>query len=590
MVSTPRQLYSVPAAENFFNDETRSNDDTRTPILNRDLSQLEFFRRILGEALDESQPVLERLKFLAIFSSNLDEFFMIRVSGLMEELGTISDVPADGYSRPELLAEIKKRVTELINVQMRCLCDDIIPELAKNGIILAKYAELTEDEQNSVNIYFKKHVFPTLTPQAVDPSHPFPYISGGSINLALTVRPEMNKRLVRAHRTSGREFFVRVKIPHFIPRFVPIGESDGRYILIEDLLAANIGLFATHADPECCHLFRITRDADIELREAEARDLLESMEQNLKQRRFGDAVRLEVAAGMPGEMVAYLAQSLEITDDEIYPIDGPLNISDAFAITALDRPELKDNALTTSRPAVLEGGRLTFDILRGRDVLLHHPYMPYSIVTDFLRDAVDDPDVLAIKMCLYRIGEDSPIAPLLIEASECGKQVTAVIEIKARFDEANNIEWGKRLERAGVHVVYGLLGLKTHAKTTLIVRREGPNLRRYVHLATGNYNPATSTVYTDLGLLTSDDAIGEDATSLFNFLTVYSEPENLNKILVAPVNLREQMIDLIGREAENALAGKPARIIAKLNRLADREIVMALYDASKAGVEIDLIV
>ena len=591
MVSALRQVIPVPRHDRSVSTYPSINcpPDSAT-ILNRDLSLLEFFRRVLDEALDTSQPILERVKFLAIFASNIDEFFMIRVSGLMEKLGAISEVPADGYSRPELLAEIKARVSEMTDVQMRCLREDLLPELANHGIVLSQYKDLTNDEKRAMDEYFKRKVYPTLTPQAVDPSHPFPYISGGNINLALTVRPNMNKRVARAHRRTGDEFFVRVKIPSFIPRFVPVNDEESRYILIEDLLAANIRLFAPEADPESCHQFRITRDGDIELREAEAEDLLAMMEQNLKQRRFGDVVRLEVSSSMPGEMVAYLAKSLEIADDEIYYVDGPLNITDAFAISALDRPELKYPALTVTQPSILKTEESTFDLIRRQDILLHHPYMPYSTITEFLREAAEDPDVLAIKMCLYRIGEDSPIAPLLIEASERGKQVTALIEIKARFDEANNIEWGKRLEHAGVHVVYGLLGLKTHAKTTLIVRREGDELRRYVHLATGNYNPATSTVYTDLGLLTADDQIGEDVTALFNYLTVYSEPESFNTLLIAPVTLRPRMLELIAREAENAQAGKPARIIAKLNRLADREIVAALYEASQAGVQIDLIV
>ncbi|MGI8813415.1 MAG: polyphosphate kinase 1 [Pyrinomonadaceae bacterium] len=559
-------------------------------MLNRDLSLLEFFRRVLDEAADRSQPVLERLKFLAIFSSNIDEFFMIRVSGLMEKLGHISEVPLDGFTILELLAEIKTRVTAMTDEQMRILRDELLPTLAENAIVLTRYRDLSGQERSEADRYFKEKVYPTLTPQAVDPSHPFPYISGGSINVALTVRPEMNKRVARAHKVTGSEFFVRVKIPSFIPRFVPISEPEGRFILIEDLLSANIKLFAPKAEPDSCYQFRITRDADIEIREAEAQDLLRTMEQNLKQRRFGDVVRLEVSADMPGEMVAYLTQSLEITEDEVYPIDGPMNLIDAFSITSLNRPDLKDPELKVSRPAVVDTGESLFDIIRRQDVLLHHPYMPYSIITDFLREAAEDPDVLAIKMCLYRIGADSPIAPLLIEASEKGKQVTALIEIKARFDEANNIEWGKKLELSGVHVVYGLLGLKTHAKTTLIVRREGDGLRRYVHLATGNYNPATSTVYTDLGLLTSDERIGADVTDLFNYLTVYSQPDEFSKILVAPVNLREKMIEMIEREAENARGGKPARIIAKINRLADGEIARALYAASAAGVEIDLII
>ncbi len=557
-------------------------------LINRDLSLLEFFRRVLDEAMDQSIPILERLKFLGIFSANLDEFFMIRVSGLKEKVGQTVEVSPDGYSRHELLSEIKERVSEMIEEQMNCLRDDVIPELGRKGIVLTDYKALSDDERKQADTYFKTRVYPVLTPQAVDPTHPFPYISGGNINLALIVRPRLNKRVARAMHNVD-EFFVRIKIPAFVPRFVPVGDDD-RYLLIEDLTAANIGLFAPEASPESCYQFRITRDADIEIRETEAEDLLQEMEHNLKQRRFGDVARLEVSKTMPTEMVEYLTGSLEISAEDVYEIDGPLKITDAFQITDLNRPDLKDKPLSVVKPEIFNSGESMFDIIRRQDVLLHHPYHPYSIITDFIEEAVDDPDVLAIKMCLYRIGSDSPIAPLLIRASEQGKQVTALIEIKARFDEENNIEWGKRLERAGVHVVYGLLGLKTHAKTTLIVRREGDELRRYVHLATGNYNPATSTVYTDLGLLTADEQTGEDATEVFNYLTVYSEPESFNKLLVAPINLRQRMVEMIERETENAKQGIPARIVAKFNRLADTEIVNALYDASRAGVRIDLII
>jgi polyphosphate kinase len=588
MTTAIKQIYSVPDVEGPLRNTTTDAAPVAAALINRDLSLIEFFRRVLDEARNPDLPILERLKFLAIFSSNLDEFFMIRVSGLKEKTGERVEVSPDGYSRPELLAEIRTRVSEMIETQMRCLCDDVIPELAKNGIVLTEYDKLSEKEQAEVDHYFKTKIYPVLTPQAVDPTHPFPYISGGNINLALIVRPKLNKRVARAMHNVD-EFFVRVKIPAFVPRFVPVGDGE-RYLLIEDLTAANIKLFAPDVDPKACYQFRITRDGDIEIREQEAQDLLEEMEHNLKQRRFGDVVRLEVSSTMPREMVEYLTESLAITEDDVYAIDGPLKITDAFEITDLNRPDLKDKPLVVETPEIFATNESKFDILRRQDVLLHHPYMPYSIITDFIREAVEDPDVLAIKMCLYRIGADSPIAPLLIEASERGKQVTALIEIKARFDEAANIEWGKRLERAGVHVVYGLLGLKTHAKTTLVVRREGDELRRYVHLATGNYNPATSTVYTDLGLLTSDDKIGEDATELFNYLTVYSQRESFNKLMVAPINLRQRMVELIGREAENAKKGLPARIVAKLNRLADAEIVNALYDASRAGVEIDLII
>lgn len=559
-------------------------------LINRDLSQIEFFRRVLDEGLDPSQPVLERLKFLSIFSSVLDEFFMIRVSGLKEKLDIKVEVSPDGYTLPELLDEIRIRLSEMTQIQMECIREDILPELAKNGVVIADYDSLSDAERSEVNAYFKKRVYPVLTPQAVDPTHPFPYISGGGLNLGLMVKPKLNKRVARALENIGDEFFVRIKIPSFLPRFVPIGNSGEKFVFIEALIANNVRMFASEADPAACHTFRITRDADITLREAEADDLLEMMEENLKQRRFGDVVRLEVSSKMPATMVEYLASSLEIEDGDVYAVDEPLNVTDFFAIAGLNRPDLSDAPIKSAIPEVFTRGESAFDIIRRGDVLLHHPYMPYSIITDFLREAAADPDVLAIKMCLYRIGADSPIAPILIEASERGKQVTALIEIRARFDEANNIEWGKRLEEAGVHVVYGLLGLKTHAKTTMIIRREGDDLRRYVHLATGNYNPETSTVYTDLGLLTVDQQIGEDATELFNYLTVYSQRESFNKLIVAPIDLRRRMIEMIEREAENARNGKPSRIIAKINRLADLEIVQTLYKASQAGVEIDLII
>jgi len=578
-------MYPLPLVADQHNESATAVAAT---LINRDLSLLEFFRRVLDEARNEKLPILERLKFLAIFSANLDEFFMIRVSGLKEKTDQKVEVSPDGYTRPELLAEIKTRVTEMSDAQMKCLRDDVIPALAHNGIALVDHKSLTDEERQSVNDYFETSVYPVLTPQAVDPTHPFPYISGSNINIALIVRPKLNKRVARA-MTNVDEFFVRVKVPSFIPRFIPVADS-GRYLLVEDLIAANVKMFAPEADPELCYQFRITRDADIEIREAEAQDLLQEMEENLRQRRFGDVVRLEVSSSMPRDMVDYLAASLEIEDEDVYTIDGPLRVTDAFEITELNRPDLKDKPLVVSTPEVFTTDESKFDVIRRQDVLLHHPYQPYSIITDFIREAVEDPDVLAIKMCLYRIGANSPIAPLLIEASERGKQVTALIEIKARFDEENNIEWGKKLERAGVHVVYGLLGLKTHAKTTLIVRREGDELRRYVHLATGNYNPATSTIYTDLGLLTANEETGAEATELFNYLTVYSQREDFKKLLVAPINLRERMIELIGCEAENAKRGIPARIIAKFNRLADTEIVNALYDASRSGVQIDLIV
>lgn len=559
-------------------------------FINRDLSLLEFYGNVLDEALDSSNPLLERLKFLAIFASNLDEFFMIRVSGLKEKLGTRSEVSPDGYSRPELLTEIRKKVVRLSAIHANCLNREVIPALADCGIALESYSQLHPAERSELDKYFDDHIAAVLTPQAVDPTHPFPYISGGTLNIGLSIRPRLTKRVARAFAKIGDEFFVRIEIPEFLQRFVPAGEGDSRFVLIEEIVIANISKIVPIEGTADCSVFRITRDGDLELRESETEDLLETMEENLKERRFGDVIRLEVSQSMPRSTVDYLVRSLNIESDDVYEVEGPLKSVDLWKIANLNRPDLKEAPIRSQIPDRLKSDESIFDIIKQGDVLLHHPFNPYSTVTEMIREAADDPDVLAIKMCLYRIGEDSPIAPLLIRASENGKQVTALVEIKARFDEAKNIEWGRRLEEAGVHVVYGLLGLKTHAKTTLIVRREGDRLKRYVHLATGNYNPATSTVYTDLGLLTCAESIAEDVSNLFNYLTVYHEPKHINKSLIAPINLRQRMFEMIDREIDHAKLGRKARIIAKINRLADQDIVNRLYEASQAGVEIDLIV
>ncbi|MBK9155376.1 MAG: polyphosphate kinase 1 [Chloracidobacterium sp.] len=560
-------------------------------FINRDLSLLEFFKSVLHEGLDESLPLLERLKFIAIFGSNLDEFFMIRVSSLKQRLGTKIEVSTDGFSGPELLTEIRSRVLKMTAKQSKCLTDSLIPDLSREGVVLDSYKRLASEDRARLDMYFDEHIMPVITPQAVDPTHPFPYISGSSLSIGLYIKPVLSKRVARSFAKIGDEFFVRIEIPSFLPRFVPVGGGDEtRFVPIEEIVTANIAKIAPDAAPDRCHIFRITRDGDLDLRESEARDILETMEENLKERRFGDVVRLEVARSMPEQMVRHLTECLKIEQDDVYSVDGLMKISDLWSIVNLNRPDLKEPSIRPEPFDRLSPDGSIFELIGREDILLHHPYQPYSTVTDMIAEAADDPDVLAIKMCLYRIGEDSPIAPLLIKASENGKQVTALIEIKARFDEANNIEWGKRLEEAGVHVVYGLLGLKTHAKTTLIVRREGEKLRRYVHLATGNYNPATSTIYTDLGLLTADEEIGADVADLFNYLTVYTEPKKVRKVLIAPIDLRERMLALIERETENARAGKRARMIAKINRLADTEIVNKLYEASQAGVEIDLIV
>ncbi len=551
-------------------------------LFNRELSWLEFNRRVLEEALDRAQPLLERLKFLAIFATNLDEFFMIRVSGLQEEVedGVVEPSP-DGLTPAEQLKAICERLRPLLAAQMDCLRQDVLPALRAGGIVVSGYAELSEDERHALNLYFIEHVFPVLTPQAVDPAHPFPYISSLTLNLAV---------MIDADEGAAGARFARVKVPPLVPRLVSVGAAGAHFVWLEDLIAANVAMLFPGVQTGACHLFRVTRDADLEIREDEAGDLLRMVEQQLRRRRFGDAVRLEVAATMPAEMTQYLTTSLELTPDDVYTIDGPLNIPDLMRLYGLERTELKDQPLQATIPAAIKQHASIFAAIKQQDILLHHPYTAYTTVTDFIHTAAHDKDVLAIKMCLYRTGQNSPIVQALIEASEQGKQVAALVELKARFDEENNIEWARRLEQAGVHVVYGVLGLKTHCKLTLVVRREEHGLQRYVHVATGNYNPTTSRIYTDLGLFTADESIGADATELFNYLTGCSRQTTYRRLLVAPVNLRARMTELIARETRHAQAGRTARIIAKLNSLTDLGIIRALYEAAQAGVQIDLIV
>lgn len=560
-------------------------------LLNRELSLLEFFRRVLEEALDETQPLLERLKFLSIFSSNLDEFFMIRVSALKEQLtGEVTELSPDGMTPAEQLRESRTKILTMLDREMRCLVDEILPQLESHGIIIASYDSLSETERQSLNNYFTESLFPVLTPLAVDPSHPFPYISNLCLNIGLMIEalPEHGITSSLTGRLEPR--FVRIKVPPVVSRLIPVDSSETKFILLEELIAANVQSLFPRMRAGESHLFRVTRDADIEIREDEADDLLRMIEQGLRERRFGTPVRLEVSATMPGEMIEYLTESLGLTPADVYVVNGPLDVPGLMSLYGLPHPELKDKPFKPTVPGLLKQNKSLFDVIKEQDVLLHHPYTSYTTVTDFISAAAKDPDVLAIKICLYRTGQNSPIPPALIEASALGKQVTALVELKARFDEESNIEWAKRLEEAGVHVVYGILGLKIHSKLTLVVRREGETLRRYVHIATGNYNPTTSCIYTDLSLFTIDEEIGADVTELFNFLTGYSRQKEYRQLLVAPTNLRERILELIERETAHARAGRPARIVAKINRLADTEIIRALYEASQAGVEIDLIV
>jgi polyphosphate kinase len=554
-----------------------------TDFFNREISWIEFNSRVLAEGLDPNIPLLERLKFLSIFSTNLDEFFMVRVSGLQEQLeANPTTLSPDGLTPAAQLKQICERLRPLIDEQSRCLLKEVLPGLAQFGVRLLSYSDLSDAEKTDLEKLFYDRIFPVLTPLTVDPAHPFPYISNISLNLGVLLA-------VPGGPVDEAPRFARVKIPPNVPRLIPV--QDGRrFLLLEELIGAHIGALF----PQCpileWHPFRITRDADIEIEEDEAEDLITSMEQTLRQRRFGFGVRLEVAAAMSEPMVDILRTSLELMDDDVYSVNGPLNVPDLMALYKLDIPEAKDKPFEPIVPAVFRSGENIFDAIRTQDVLLHHPYESFIPVVDFLRAAAVDPHVLAIKQTLYRVGPDSPIISALVEAAERGKQVAVLVELKARFDEENNIHWARRLERVGAHVIYGVLGLKTHAKLALVVRQEKDTIRRYVHLGTGNYNPASARIYTDLGLFTSNADFGRDCSEFFNYLTGYSGQTEYRKLIAAPVSLRERLLYMIRREVKNKAAGKPAGFTAQFNSLTDPEIIQELYAASAAGVPMTLIV
>jgi polyphosphate kinase len=553
-------------------------------FFNRELSWIEFNRRVLEEAMDPSQPLLERLKFLSIFSTNLDEFFMIRVSGLMQQVDAdVAVLSPDGLSPAKQLRAITDKLRPMVAQHTNCLKEDVLPALSEHGIRLLSYGELSASERLEFEQYFNNYIFPILTPLGVDPSHPFPYISNLSLNLGMLVMP-------RDPESGGEPRFARVKVPPVVPRLLPVNGEGHRFVFLEEVMAANIQALFPQMTVRAIHPFRVTRDADLEIEKDEAGDLLKTVEQQLRRRRFGSAVRLEVATQMPEDMVRSLSRWLDLDDDDVYAIDGPINVGDLMQIYKLNLPALKDEAFTGAIPAVLRTGESIFDVLRKQDIVLHHPYDAFAPVADFIKAAARDPHVLAIKQTLYRTSGDSPIVQSLIEASEAGKQVAVLVELKARFDEENNITWARKMERAGVHVVYGVVGLKTHCKMALVVRQEGNVLHRYLHLGTGNYNPATARLYTDLGLLTASSDLGADAAELFNFLTGFSGQISYRKLHVAPVALRDRTIELIRREVDHRKAGREARIVAKVNSLTDARIIRELYDASQAGVDIELIV
>jgi polyphosphate kinase len=560
----------------------------RERLIDRELSWLAFNERVLELAEDSSNPLLERCRFLAIFSSNLDDFFMIRVATLKRKLESgVTKKNTAGFTPSEVMAEISKKTQELIARQTKCFQTDILPKLAQNGIEITDWESLTEDEKSYINKIFTNRIFPVLTPLAVDPSHPFPYISGLSLNLAVLVKqPETNE-----------ELFARVKVPASLPRFIETAEFAGtRFIPLEKVIIANLHQLFPGMEIEDYYTFRITRNADLELEEEESENLLESMEQELLRRKFGPPVRLEVASDIGSELLNRLKLELSIREEDISRYTEPLDLTGLNRIADLDRPELKfvpfrNQVAHELREVDPDSNDEFFAAIRRSEILLHHPYDSFnSSVVRFLEAAATDPNVLAIKQTLYRTSGDSPIVNALIEAAEAGKQVLAVIEIRARFDEQANVRWARKLEDVGVHVVYGLVGFKTHAKLSLVVREEGNTVRRYSHVGTGNYNPKTARMYEDLGLLSAADELGEDLNKLFNQLSGFAPQYSYNRLLVAPRTIRSGLLEKINREIENKKAGKHAFIRLKLNSLLDEEFVEALYLASIAGVEIDLVV
>ena len=559
--------------------DDRLND--RSLYFNREISWLAFNHRVLEEALDPAWPLLERLKFLCIFQSNLDEFFMIRVSGLHEQLeAAVTERSADGLSAQEQLRLISETARRDCELATSTLTSDVLLNLRAEGVRVLTWEELEVDSRKELSGYFENVVFPVLTPLAFDPAHPFPFLS----NLSLSLAVELS-----AKDDDKKPFFARVKVPPSLPRLVPVtgaSEADADFLLMEDLIEAHLSSLFPGMKIRGASAFRVTRDADFDLREEEAGDLLRTVAENVRQRRFGAAIRLEVDGRCPEAVRELLRTQLELDSEDVYEIAGPLGTSDFLALLRLDRPSLKDADFLPASRGFFADANAGFEAIRQKDILLHQPYDSFDPVQRFLEGSAEDPDVLAIKMTLYRTGTDSPIVAALARAAENGKQVAVLVELQARFDEEKNIQWARSLERAGVHVAYGVEGLKTHAKIALVVRREGSTMRRYVHIGTGNYNRMTSRVYTDLGLFTARAEFGHDASELFNFLTGFSKRTRYKRLTVAPFNLHEKVLALIERETEKAQQGKPASITAKMNSLVDPRVIRALYRASMAGVPV----
>jgi len=559
-------------------------------FLDRELSWLAFNQRVLEMAEDPNLYLLERVNFLAIFASNLDEFFMVRVAGLKRRIATgLAITSASGLSPQEVLTQISLEAHRLQERHAKVFIDDIKPQLKEKGIKVVRWAALEESEKASLGEYFQNQIFPVLTPLAVDPAHPFPYISGLSLNLAVVIR----------NNTTGKEHFARVKVPPLLPRFVRIpgntGVQDVRFVPLEDIIGEFLGQLFPGMEVLQHHTFRVTRNEDLEVDEDEGENLLVALEKELLRRRFGPPVRLEVANDINPQVLELLIRELDINEEDVYHLPSPLDLTGLFEISGIKRPELHfppHQVITNRYLKPVEDDTISiFNAMRQRDILLHHPYESFATsVQAFVEEAAADPKVLAIKQTLYRTSGDSPIVDALIAAAEAGKQVLALVEIKARFDEQNNIAWARKLEQAGVHVVYGIVGLKTHCKLALVIRQEGNQLRRYCHIGTGNYNPKTARFYEDYGILTSRESVGEDLTKLFNQLSGYAPDATFKTLLVSPNGVREGLTERIDREIAFKHAGKPAHISLKMNSLVDEQIIDSLYRASCAGVTVDVLV
>jgi polyphosphate kinase len=565
--------------------------------LNRELSWLRFDERVLNEAVDPEHPLLERVKFIAITHSNLDEYYMVRISGLQQQLAAgLQDISPDGMTPLQQLSEFRARTGPILQSANDIFRKQQIPELRQNGIHILDWAELNRNQYKALREYFREEVFPVLTPLALGPGHPFPHISNLSLNLAVVIRdPQVGER------------FARMKVPGVLPRFVPCPHLNGErghaadagrsrpvqhFVWMEDLIAANLSLLFPGLQVIESHPFRVTRDADIEIREDEASDLLQTVELGIQRRHFGDVCRLEVTSEMPERLRSLLVEHLLVDVDDVYRIEGRLGLSDLMQLGKLERPDLKDAPFVPAIPSELsDPPRPILDVIGQKDMLLHHPYDAFTPVVDFIESGTRDAGVLAIKQTLYRVGSNSPIVKALAEARDDDTQVAVLVELKARFDEENNIEWARALEESGVHVVYGLIGLKTHCKLAMVVRKERDGkLKRYAHLGTGNYNPFTARMYTDVSFFTTRADITADVSELFNHLTGYSRQSRYRKLLVAPVNMRQRLLELIAREAANARRGRPAHLILKSNTLTDELLIQGLYAAAEAGVRIDLII